>query len=210
MRRKRRPAFAPPQTSGLAVSEWENNDFPKLNGKLIKLDQYDGGRALAIAPDASRFVLGTEWRLRAYRADGRRAVAEARSRHRLWRKHRRQWQARRAAYGDGTIRWHRLGDGQELLALFVHAKDRRFIAWTPKGYYAASPGAEDLIAGTSIAAPTRRRTSYPASTFASTITSPPLSKPRWIMLTRRRCYRRRRASSIRCGSGCESVAAMER
>ncbi len=36
-------------------------------------------------------------------------------------------------------------DGQELLALFVHAKDRRYVAWTPKGYYAASPGAEDLI-----------------------------------------------------------------
>ena len=27
----------------------------------------------------------------------------------------------------------------------MHAKDRRYIAWTPKGYYAASPGAEDLI-----------------------------------------------------------------
>ncbi len=50
-----------------------------------------------------------------------------------------------AARGDGTIRWHRLSDGQELLALFVHAKDRRFVAWTPEGYYAASPGAEDLI-----------------------------------------------------------------
>ena len=50
-----------------------------------------------------------------------------------------------AAYGDGTIRWRRLSDGQELLALFVHAIDRRFVAWTPKGYYAASPGAEDLI-----------------------------------------------------------------
>ena len=49
------------------------------------------------------------------------------------------------AYDDGTIRWHRLSDGQELLALFVHAKDKRFVAWTPKGYYAASPGAEDLI-----------------------------------------------------------------
>ena len=27
-------------------------------------------RALAIAPDASRFVLRTDWSLRAYRADG--------------------------------------------------------------------------------------------------------------------------------------------
>ena len=50
-----------------------------------------------------------------------------------------------AGYGDGTIRWHRLTDGQELLALFVHKADRRWVAWTPKGYYIASPGAESLI-----------------------------------------------------------------
>src|SRR5437660_1598571 len=49
------------------------------------------------------------------------------------------------AYADGTIRWHRLSDGQELLALFVHAKDRRWVAWTPKGYYTASSGGEELI-----------------------------------------------------------------
>ena len=91
-------------------------------------------------------MLGTDWYLRAYRADGSKL-----------------WPAKPApavawgvnisgdgrlvvtAYEDGTIRWHRLSDGKELLALFVHAKDKRFIAWTPKGYYAASPGAEDLI-----------------------------------------------------------------
>jgi hypothetical protein len=49
------------------------------------------------------------------------------------------------AYSDGTIRWRRLSDGEELLALFVHAQDRRWVAWTPKGYYMASPGAETLI-----------------------------------------------------------------
>jgi hypothetical protein len=32
-----------------------------------------------------------------------------------------------------------------LLALFIHVKDRRWVAWTPKGYYLASPGAENLI-----------------------------------------------------------------
>jgi hypothetical protein len=50
-----------------------------------------------------------------------------------------------AAYGDGTIGWHRATDGAELLTLFVHAKDRRWVAWTPAGYFAASPGGEDLI-----------------------------------------------------------------
>ena len=91
-------------------------------------------------------MLGAEYRLRAYRADGGE----------LWQKPvpGTTWGVNIGgngklvvvAYADGTIRWHRLSDGQELLALFrVHAKDRRYIAWTPQGYYAASPGGEDLI-----------------------------------------------------------------
>ena len=119
---------------------------PKLDGKPIALEDHEVSRSLAIAPDDSRFVLGTEWRLRAYRADGGE----------LWPKKAVPSIAYGVnisgdgklvvvAYQDGTIRWHRMTDGQELLALFVHAKDKRYIAWTPKGYYAASPGAEDLI-----------------------------------------------------------------
>ncbi|MGO9172174.1 MAG: caspase family protein [Rhodomicrobium sp.] len=139
------PNLAEPKISGLAVADWENAIFPQLNGKPLGLGNREMSHALAIAPDASRFVLGTEFWLRAYRADGSE----------LWKKQAPgvAWGVNIsgdgrlvvAAYDDGTIRWHRLSDGQELLALFVHAKDRRFVAWTPKGYYAASPGAEDLI-----------------------------------------------------------------
>jgi hypothetical protein len=50
-----------------------------------------------------------------------------------------------AAYGDGTIRWHRASDGREVLALFPHADRRRWIAWTPEGFFDASPGAEELM-----------------------------------------------------------------
>jgi hypothetical protein len=50
-----------------------------------------------------------------------------------------------AAYGDGTIRWHRWSDGKELLALFAHPDNQRWVLWTPNGYFDASPGAEDLI-----------------------------------------------------------------
>lgn len=50
-----------------------------------------------------------------------------------------------ATNGDGTIHWHRLSDGAELLALFPHADRKRWVLWTPSGYYDASPGAEDLI-----------------------------------------------------------------
>ena len=50
-----------------------------------------------------------------------------------------------AAFSDGTIRWHRLDDGRELLALYPHADGKQWVAWTPEGYFDASPGAEDLV-----------------------------------------------------------------
>lgn len=50
-----------------------------------------------------------------------------------------------AALGDGTLRWLRAADGALLLSLFLHQDGRRFVAWTPAGYYDASPGAEALL-----------------------------------------------------------------
>src|SRR5207237_750595 len=50
-----------------------------------------------------------------------------------------------AAFSDGTIRWFRASDGQELVAFFAHADRSRWVLWTPSGYYDASPGGEDLI-----------------------------------------------------------------
>jgi hypothetical protein len=49
------------------------------------------------------------------------------------------------AYDDGTIRWLRLLDVKELLALFIHPDGKRWIVWTPQGYYDASVGGDELI-----------------------------------------------------------------
>jgi WD40 repeat protein len=138
-------AAARVEAPGLAVEGWEDGFEPTLNGKPLALDAYEVARSLAIAPDGQRFVLGSEWSLRlfdrageevwrqdvpgtvwtvAVSADGRLVVA---------------------AYADGTIRWHRLGDGEELLAFYPDGDRERWVLWTPKGYYDASPGAEDLI-----------------------------------------------------------------
>ncbi len=139
------PGLSAANISGLAISDWENGEFPKLNGKFLPLENYEEARSLAIAPDGSRFTLGTAFWLRTFAADGgeiwqKSIPGEARAVNISG-----DGQLVAAAFEDGTVRWHRLSDGEELLALFVHAKDRRYIAWTPRGYYAASPGAEDLI-----------------------------------------------------------------
>ena len=50
-----------------------------------------------------------------------------------------------AALGDGTLRWYDARDGKERLALFVHPDAKRWVLFTPEGFYDASPGAESLI-----------------------------------------------------------------
>jgi hypothetical protein len=49
------------------------------------------------------------------------------------------------AINDGTVRWYRMQDGKEVLALFFHADKKRWIMWIPEGYFDASPGAAELI-----------------------------------------------------------------
>ena len=151
----------PPLTEGLPVTGWKNSIGTKLFGQPLPLSPLDPSRSLAIAADARFFLLGTDenlwsiwtwgratpwitkkfanptlfgqrWRLSVpgpvysvNLADGDRLAV--------------------AAYADGTIRWHRADNGKELLAFFPHADRKRWVLWTPEGYYDASPGAEDLI-----------------------------------------------------------------
>ncbi len=70
------------------------------------------------------------------------------------------------AYSDGTIRWYRASDGHELLAFFPNKDGKRWVLWTPSGYYDASPGGRrSYRLDMSIAARTRRLTfSRPAAT----------------------------------------------
>jgi hypothetical protein len=49
------------------------------------------------------------------------------------------------AYGDGTIRWHDMVDGTELLALFPFRNGADWVAWEPDGRYASTPGAMDAL-----------------------------------------------------------------
>jgi hypothetical protein len=131
----------PAKQIGLAVEGWRIGLSPTIDGKPIELSQYEPSRSLAIHPDGSRFVLGAEWSLRAIDAKGEQ----------LWRRNTPSvaWAVNIsgdgrlvvAAYNDGTIRWHRMDDGRELLALYVLADKQNWVAWTPEGFYGATAGA---------------------------------------------------------------------
>jgi len=137
----------PPVTQGrsINVTDWKNNYHPKLNGKNIELYPYEYSRSLAILPDEAGFILGTEWSLRLYDRGGslkwRVAVPGT-----VWAVNvSKDSRLIVAAFSDGTIRWYRVEDGKELLALFPHRDKKRWVLWTPKGYYTSSPGADELI-----------------------------------------------------------------
>jgi hypothetical protein len=141
------PGLYAGDTQSLPVTDWLNRYDPKLDGMAIKLEDVERAHSFAIAPDKRSFILGTDFYLRAYDNVGKPAWSLAYPAPGIaWGVNiAREGKLVVAAYGDGTIRWHRMTDGKELLALFVQAKDRRWVAWTPLGYYTASPGGEGLI-----------------------------------------------------------------
>jgi len=133
-----------PDISSLNITDWQNNLVPKLNGNALKLNPHEMSLSLAVSPFKNGFLLGTGWRLRLFNQNGTE-----------------QWnipipgaawgvniaqngKLATAAFADGTIRWYQK-DGKELLAFFPHKDRKRWVMWTPSGYYTASAGGEDMI-----------------------------------------------------------------
>lgn len=132
-------------TSGLPVDGWSGGTKPTFDDKPIKLDNFEMSRAIAIRPDHGGFVLGGDFYIRAFDAEGRQLWQQAGPGVAWGVNLAADGRIIVAAYGDGTIRWLRWSDGKELLAVFVNRETKAWVAWTPSGYYMASPGGEDLI-----------------------------------------------------------------
>jgi hypothetical protein len=159
------PSLEAPRTDGLDIANWKNSYKPTLNGQALPLEQYETSRSLAISADAQSFLLGTEWYLRRFDRQGKQLWSvpgpgtarlvnlTADSRYAV------------AGFGDGTIRWYDATKGQEVLALFVHPDGRRWVVWTPAGYYDTSPGGEELIGWHVNNSKDRQGDFYPVSRF---------------------------------------------
>ena len=132
-------------TEGIKVTDWKETNEPKINGKRIRIFQFEVSYSFALTPDHTGIVLGTsrflrlltketeeKWRVPVpgtvlavtVSPDGKLAVA---------------------ALSDGTINWFRLTDGKLLLSLFAHGDRKRWVVWSPRGYYDCSEGADELL-----------------------------------------------------------------
>jgi WD40 repeat protein len=164
----------PPLTKaeGLNITNWKYKPSPKLNGKSLKLGHHESSTSLAISPDGKFFLLGAEFSLNLFWRDGKK----------VWRipapgtvravNISGNGKVSAAALADGTIRWYRLEDGKELLALFPHNDRKRWVLWSPSGYYDASPGAEELIGWHVNNGQDQAADFFPASKFRSTYYRP--------------------------------------
>lgn len=157
---------------GLLVEGWLNGTAPALNGIPLPIDRFETARSLALFPDGGGFVLGTDWSLHCFDRYGR-------SRWRIsapgiaWGVNMtRNGRLVMAAFGDGTIRWYRAADGKELLAFFPHADRKRWLLWSPSGYYDASPGGEELAGWHLNSGPDRAADFFPVSRFRTVYCRP--------------------------------------
>jgi WD40 repeat protein len=156
---------------GLSIDLWRESTHPTLSGRPLSLGPHEVSESVAIAQDTGRFFLGSNFALTSFDDAGTQK----------WR-----WQTRDivwavntskdgrvvvAAYGDGTIRWHRADDGRELLALQVlpNGNDLSkwdWVLWTPEGFYEATPGAENFLKWVVNHGPDKAATTLPVSALA--------------------------------------------
>jgi WD40 repeat protein len=135
--------------NGIDIRNWENwqkSSLPRLNDKKLNgLWSNEISWSLAVRHDDTGFVLGGEALIYSYNNEGKL----------LWKKNKQgvAWDLNIskdnyilvAALGDSTIRWYRLDDGRELYALYLHPDRKRWVLWTPDGFFDHGPDSENLI-----------------------------------------------------------------
>jgi WD40 repeat protein len=138
-----------PDTPGvlLQLKGWKNWEKPSLqvDGRWKELGGIASSASASIEPNQKSFVVGTTWSVTRFDSNGNRV-----------------WLSEDTATssevfvtnnsrlvisssGEGIIKWRNYETGKVLLSFFPHIDGKRWVLWTPSGYYDASPGGEDLI-----------------------------------------------------------------
>lgn len=167
--------YYPPLTEygTIKITAYRNTRVPALNGTALNfLFQDENCRSACLNSDGSRVAWGGDYNL--YLTDNKGQM--------LWQTPLPETafavnitgkgKAIVAALGDGTIRWYSIKTGKELLAFYTGTDRRRWILFTPKGYYDASPGAEDFLGWHVNKGPEKTPAFYPASRFKQTYFRP--------------------------------------
>ncbi len=139
----------------LPVDQWEGTMTPIFKKYPIALGRNETSRSLAIAPDHSGFVLGTDHYLRWFDAQGTEQVKVDVPAPAYGVNLSRDGRYLVAALADGALHWYRLQPNQpgrpasieEYAGLFLSIDGVRWIAWTKEGFFAHSMNGGKNLAG---------------------------------------------------------------
>ncbi|HYN86078.1 MAG TPA: caspase family protein [Pyrinomonadaceae bacterium] len=159
-------------SDALRVTNWAHVVGPRLNGKPLRLGLHERSISVAVAPDDSAVLLGADWNLYLFDREGAKLWSVPAPGATLAVNVSADGRLAVAAFSDGTIRWYSMKDRTELLAFFPHADRKRWVAWTPSGYYDASPGAEELIGWHVNNGPDKAADFFPVAQFRETFYRP--------------------------------------
>jgi len=151
--------------------EWLNQDQPKFGSVPLRFEPTEVSRSVATLRSSDERIYGTSQALVRVRPDGTF----------VWRK-RLDAEARAlvvssdgaqivGAMSDGSLRWWRTRDGEALLTL-IAARDRRWVAVTPDGFYDASTGADRLAGWVVTRGPDSESDFYSLSRFRDRFNRP--------------------------------------
>ncbi|MBF0444173.1 MAG: caspase family protein [Magnetococcales bacterium] len=139
--------MSPPRTSSrnIHVTDWQNTDYPSINNHRLPLKENETSHSLAVTPDGNRFLLGTKWNLYLFDSYGKK----------IWQKNTPgavlgvnvsgNGRIGIAAFANGTIRWFFMNDGRDVATLFPHKDGKRWVLWTPEGFFTQAKDGAKLI-----------------------------------------------------------------
>lgn len=135
---------------GLTPGNWKDTSSPRLNGVPLPLDRNEFSRSIAILPDNSAVLLGTDTHLRLYSTRDAHEIAAVAVPAAAWAVTiNASGTVAVAALLDGTLRWYGLSHDALLdprVALFAHADGSRWVLFTPEGLFDhADRGGKDLV-----------------------------------------------------------------
>jgi Caspase domain len=128
---------------GIKISNWIDGKLPTWNGDTLKFIKYC--RGVDFSSSGEEIVFGTEYELFKLDKNGK-IIWSVIPPAGLWTVNiSGNDKTIVATLSDGTIRWFRMEDGKEILSFYLHTDQKRWVLFTPSGYYDASPGAEDFL-----------------------------------------------------------------
>lgn len=157
------------------VTNWQNSTSPKINSTPTTfLSANEPSISVDVAGTVKKVVFGTQSRIYCVSVTGdvlwKTSVQDA------------AWcvnisddgKVVLAGLSDGTIRWYSMDDGKLLFSLFLHPDKKRWVLWSPEGYFDCSQGADNLIGWHVNQGPDKEALYYPASQFFEKFYTPGL------------------------------------